>query len=485
MKNRLFCFLPVAAAFACIAWAANMSTDYDHKVDFGQFHTYSWLGVKAGNSLWQDRITAAVDGETRTIPATHSIRRWRSSSFCRNARRASWRCARRCTTRPARSCWTGRIDTSSSLPDGCPRLRLGEGARLGRRQPPGPGRAFHELRRHHDEKPAHLACRRDVGAAAGKLVEHQFISLPVVNSEGHYAGMFGIYDLLSMLVPRVALAGNLTANLRFIADDPAELRLRYAELKSGRVGDAADRARRRRSPTRPTSKPSASSARATALSPSSNRTFARSSASFHAGTRSRLFPAQRRQCASGEPAPRVSPADLHDDVTDQRRNDTDVEIREHKCAQRRHECLSVRAVRAREFSHQEIRIEQKHDEADLDHRPQDRSRSSRSCGLLRWVRAGTIGRHRSSLRNRGFGRSSRQAPYQTLSAVRSTRHSAFSPLVATCRVIDCQGTSGDLRMHLARLRQSPPLSLPYRPVPCLAEREDPQLTQIARFSAGL
>jgi CBS domain-containing protein len=91
------------------------------------------------------------------------------------------------------------------------------------------------------KNPLTLRVDESVGAAAGKLVEHRFISLPVVDSEGRYAGMFGIYDLLSMLVPRVALAGNLTANLRFIADDPAELRLRYAELKSGRVGDAADR----------------------------------------------------------------------------------------------------------------------------------------------------------------------------------------------------------------------------------------------------
>ena len=66
MKNRVLGLLPVAAAFACIAWAASLSTDYDHKVDFERFHTYSWLGVKAGNSLWQDRISAAVDGQLAT-----------------------------------------------------------------------------------------------------------------------------------------------------------------------------------------------------------------------------------------------------------------------------------------------------------------------------------------------------------------------------------------------------------------------------------
>ncbi|HEX3877030.1 MAG TPA: DUF4136 domain-containing protein [Bryobacteraceae bacterium] len=52
-----------AAAFACMLWAADVSTDYDHHADFSKYHTYSWIGVKAGNSLWQDRIMAAVDSQ--------------------------------------------------------------------------------------------------------------------------------------------------------------------------------------------------------------------------------------------------------------------------------------------------------------------------------------------------------------------------------------------------------------------------------------
>jgi hypothetical protein len=63
MKNRLKLFLPLTVGlFACIAWAS-VSTDYDHHADFGRYHTYSWLGVKAGDSLWQDRIMNAVDGQ--------------------------------------------------------------------------------------------------------------------------------------------------------------------------------------------------------------------------------------------------------------------------------------------------------------------------------------------------------------------------------------------------------------------------------------
>jgi hypothetical protein len=42
---------------------ADVKTDYDHKADFGRYHTYSWIGVKAGNSLREDRIRGAVDSE--------------------------------------------------------------------------------------------------------------------------------------------------------------------------------------------------------------------------------------------------------------------------------------------------------------------------------------------------------------------------------------------------------------------------------------
>jgi hypothetical protein len=45
---------------ACLVYAA-VHTDYDKKADFSRYHTYSWIGVNAGNSLWQNRITQAVD----------------------------------------------------------------------------------------------------------------------------------------------------------------------------------------------------------------------------------------------------------------------------------------------------------------------------------------------------------------------------------------------------------------------------------------
>lgn len=61
MKGHVKLILPIVAVSACIAWAANVSTDYDHHADFAHYHTYHWIGVKAGNSLWQNRIINAVN----------------------------------------------------------------------------------------------------------------------------------------------------------------------------------------------------------------------------------------------------------------------------------------------------------------------------------------------------------------------------------------------------------------------------------------
>jgi Domain of unknown function (DUF4136) len=57
--KRLLFILPASA----LLLLALTRVDYDHSANFGQYHTYSWLKVEAGNSLWQDRIQRAVDDE--------------------------------------------------------------------------------------------------------------------------------------------------------------------------------------------------------------------------------------------------------------------------------------------------------------------------------------------------------------------------------------------------------------------------------------
>jgi CBS-domain-containing membrane protein len=80
-----------------------------------------------------------------------------------------------------------------------------------------------------------------VADATAKLVSHHVINLPVVDSDDRYVGMFGLYDLLSLVIPRVALAGDLMSNLRFISDDPEELRRKYQDVRDRRVSEVANR----------------------------------------------------------------------------------------------------------------------------------------------------------------------------------------------------------------------------------------------------
>ena|SRR5579863_892097 len=58
--------LLLSAAFLMVTallFSADVKTDYSHSVDFGNYHTYSWLKVDAGNSLWVDRIKRDIGGE--------------------------------------------------------------------------------------------------------------------------------------------------------------------------------------------------------------------------------------------------------------------------------------------------------------------------------------------------------------------------------------------------------------------------------------
>ena len=66
-----------------------------------------------------------------------------------------------------------------------------------------------------------ISVREDetIGRAAKQILDHRYINLPVVDAEGRMVGLFGIYDLLGLLVPRVAVIGNLLPNLRFMSDD--------------------------------------------------------------------------------------------------------------------------------------------------------------------------------------------------------------------------------------------------------------------------
>jgi hypothetical protein len=60
MKRPVSITTAVLFTSACLLYAA-VRTDFDKKADFSKYHTYSWIGVRAGDSIWQERITQAVD----------------------------------------------------------------------------------------------------------------------------------------------------------------------------------------------------------------------------------------------------------------------------------------------------------------------------------------------------------------------------------------------------------------------------------------
>lgn len=91
------------------------------------------------------------------------------------------------------------------------------------------------------KRPLTIGEDETVADAVQKLIAHHHTNVPVVDAEGRFVGMFGIYDLLGLLVPRVALAGDMMANLRFIIDDPEELRRKFRDVKGRRISEVANR----------------------------------------------------------------------------------------------------------------------------------------------------------------------------------------------------------------------------------------------------
>jgi hypothetical protein len=51
----------IVVAAAATALAPKITTEYNHQVNLARYETYCWIGVRAGNALWQDRIQRAVD----------------------------------------------------------------------------------------------------------------------------------------------------------------------------------------------------------------------------------------------------------------------------------------------------------------------------------------------------------------------------------------------------------------------------------------
>lgn len=80
-----------------------------------------------------------------------------------------------------------------------------------------------------------------IGHATQEMVAQNSVTLPVVDSDGRLVGLFGIQDLLALLVPRVAVIGNLLPNLRFLGEDIGPLHSKFKALCDSPVQRAVNR----------------------------------------------------------------------------------------------------------------------------------------------------------------------------------------------------------------------------------------------------
>ncbi len=95
--------------------------------------------------------------------------------------------------------------------------------------------------------PVTLSPTDTVGKAAGLLVEHHVLALPVVDASGKLLGTFGIGDLARVLLPlSVTRAQWLEGlgDLDFIADSLEQLRERMERVQDDPVRKHLDRDRR-------------------------------------------------------------------------------------------------------------------------------------------------------------------------------------------------------------------------------------------------
>ena len=60
MQRKILASVGIALLFATATFAQQVKTDYDRGATFSQYKTYSWEKVQTQDSLWVDRIKAAV-----------------------------------------------------------------------------------------------------------------------------------------------------------------------------------------------------------------------------------------------------------------------------------------------------------------------------------------------------------------------------------------------------------------------------------------
>jgi CBS domain-containing protein len=87
--------------------------------------------------------------------------------------------------------------------------------------------------------PLTLRADDSVGWAAEIMLANRYLILPVVDGSGRYTGVFDLWDLLALLLPKAATLDKLVPDLGFIADDLPAMQRRLREAGGQKVGPLA------------------------------------------------------------------------------------------------------------------------------------------------------------------------------------------------------------------------------------------------------
>jgi len=79
-----------------------------------------------------------------------------------------------------------------------------------------------------------------IGEALDSLYRHRSYSLPVVDEEGRYLGMYGVRQILARLLPKAVIIEDGLDELGYVTDTLEQLRERLHSFRGERIGDALD-----------------------------------------------------------------------------------------------------------------------------------------------------------------------------------------------------------------------------------------------------
>ena len=85
-------------------------------------------------------------------------------------------------------------------------------------------------------EPVTLRADDSIGHAADLILSRRFVNLPIVDGDLRYLAMFGVFELVGMLLPPGAAINHLVPDLDFIAESMPDLVAKLDEIKGHPVG---------------------------------------------------------------------------------------------------------------------------------------------------------------------------------------------------------------------------------------------------------